>query len=111
MRVLVKMRTSDHRPLLLDTKQRRDRLVPLQFENMWLVHMNFCSLVNKWWRKMYSDCGGYMFFKKLQFVKQNLEKWNKEVFSSIEVKQSSFILELEDLDKKEGEEGLEVEDK
>lgn len=53
---------------------------------------------------MYSDRGGYKFFKKLQLVKENLEKWNKEVFNNIEVKKSSLLLELEDLHKKEGEE-------
>lgn len=54
-----------------------------KFERIWLDHPNLVQVIEKWW---YIDVKGtamYRITKKLRNVKENIKKWNKEVFRDL----------------------------
>ncbi|XP_059078137.1 uncharacterized protein LOC131876697 [Cryptomeria japonica] len=58
---------------------------PFKFEAMWLRDNNIRNLVEQWWRhNPERPCNkAFIFFKKLQFLKEQFKKWNRESFSNI----------------------------
>lgn len=77
---------SDHYPIGVQIQDEKspDRC-PFKFEAMWLMDNNIRSLMEMWWKKSPESPGNkaFMFFKKLQFVKEQLKKWNRESFKNI----------------------------
>lgn len=58
---------------------------PFKFEAMWLRDSNIKNLVEQWWHHIPERPGNkaFIFFKKLQFLKEQFKKWNRESFSNI----------------------------
>ncbi|XP_057852131.2 uncharacterized protein LOC131062486 [Cryptomeria japonica] len=77
---------SDHFPVSL-VLQRDGVLLrcPFKAEKMWLREQGFSDQVVQWWKEALVVDGflSFQFFKKLSYVKQKLERWNKTVFRNI----------------------------
>lgn len=90
---------SDHRPIKLFPMAGDWRSRPFLFENCWLLHKNFLSLVKGWWAQC--DCQGFVGFrivKKMQFLKDQIKKWNRNVFGRLEVDKELVSKKLEEWD-------------
>ena len=59
--------------------------MPFRFENMWLKDEGFVERVQSWWGS-YNVLGAPNFFlaNKLKLLKNDLKKWNVEVFGNVE---------------------------
>ena len=60
---------------------------PFRFENMWLRVEGFIDKFKEWW-KSYSFRGkpSFVLVKKLQALKYDLNRWNKETLSNVSVR-------------------------
>ncbi|XP_059067688.1 uncharacterized protein LOC131858466 [Cryptomeria japonica] len=78
--------SSDHYPICLRIQDDSalDRC-PFKFEAMWLRDSNITNLVECWWHYILekSSNKAFIFFKKLQFLKEQFKKSNRESFSNI----------------------------
>jgi hypothetical protein len=76
---------SDHFPILLDCGNVSRGRRPFKFENMWLKEEGFVGLVKQWWDSYsFQDSSSFVLACKLKALKQDLKKWNDEVFGNIE---------------------------
>ena len=62
---------------------------------MWLSHHQFKESFESWW----TDCNvqgweGFKFMKRLNFVKNKIKIWNKEVFGDLREAKDSIVKEL-----------------
>jgi exonuclease III len=77
---------SDHWPVQLwvDTIAT-PKLKPFRFEKFWLSHPDFQEMARHWWSTVEIQKGTkmYCFQQKLKHFKQQVRKWNKEVFENI----------------------------
>ena len=51
---------------------------------------------------------GYKFLYKLKAIKRKLQRWSKEIFGDVEKQIKDAEASIEDLDRREGLEGLDV---
>lgn len=78
---------SDHCPLYFGTKTMDWGPRPFQFVNAWCYHLNFSSFIEESWKKYnVSRWGSYVVKEKLKCLKNDLNKWNGEIFGSIDTK-------------------------
>ncbi|KAG5543219.1 hypothetical protein RHGRI_016093 [Rhododendron griersonianum] len=72
---------SDHLLILLNSGGIHRGRIPFRFENMWLLSDGFVDRVGIWWNN-YSVSGkpSFVLAKKLKLLKEDLRKWNFEVF-------------------------------
>lgn len=75
---------------------------------MWLQHKSFNEIISSWWN-IYG-WAAYRFLQKLKFIKQNLKKWNKDVFGSLTQQKTALSQQIERLDIEESALGLSKED-
>ena len=90
---------SDHFPIVLEGGSfQRDRR-PFRFENMWLKDEGFIERVRSWWES-YNVLGALSFVlaNKLKLLKNDLKKWNVEVFGNAEDRMRKLWQELSDLE-------------
>ncbi|XP_057847249.1 uncharacterized protein LOC131057072 [Cryptomeria japonica] len=77
---------SDHYPICLKIQDdsASDRC-SFMFEAMWLRDSNIKNLVECRWHYILKKSGNkaFIFFEKLQFLKEQFKKWNREFFSNI----------------------------
>jgi hypothetical protein len=61
------------------------KLKPFIFEKFCLSHPDFQELARHWWStvKIQQGTRMYCFWQKLKYFKQQVCKWNKEVFGNI----------------------------
>ena len=77
---------SDHWPLQLEASLiGKPRNSPFRFENVWLMHSDFLTNVEKWWKEELHLQGTKMFLlhHKLKHIKGRLKEWNKNEFGNI----------------------------
>lgn len=76
---------SDHMPILLDSGGIQQGRSPFRFENMWLLSEGFVERVGEWWNS-YPVMGkpSFILAKKLKLLKEDLRKWNCELFGRLE---------------------------
>ncbi|KAG5553365.1 hypothetical protein RHGRI_011291 [Rhododendron griersonianum] len=93
---------SDHIPILLDSGGIRQGSTSFRFENMWLSSEGFVDRVSKWWGN-YSILGtpSYVLAKKLKLLKEDLHKWNSEVFGRLEFQKAKCIGDIQHWDGEE----------
>jgi hypothetical protein len=75
------------------------KLKPFIFEKFWLSHPNFQELTRHWWSTAETQRGTKMYFfqQKLKHFKQQVRKWNKEVFGNIFQERKILEQKLENL--------------
>lgn len=85
---------------------------PFKFEKMWLRVEGFKDLVSGWWNSALVRNGNkaYIFFKKLQFLKECLKRWNQKSFRNIFVEKLKLEETLRNLCFKNIEEGMTYQD-
>ncbi|KAM1060262.1 hypothetical protein TB1_024191 [Malus domestica] len=99
--------TSDHCPIELDTSKVTWGPGPFRFENSWLQHPDFRNNLKEWWLSaIVEGWEGYKFSSKLKIIKKKLQSWSKEVFGDTERNLKEAHAKLEEIDFKEGREGL-----
>ena len=76
---------SNHFPIVLEGGSFQRGRRPFRFENMWLKDEGFVERVRSWWES-YNVLGAPNFFlaNKLKLLKNDLKKWNVEVFGNVE---------------------------
>jgi len=101
---------SDHCPILVESSVVGRGHGAFKFENMWLKVKGFVEKVQQWWiRYCFTGSPSFFLAQKLKALKEDLKKWNKEVFGNLAFKKS-LLFELFGLDVKEGILGLLHED-
>jgi len=74
---------------------------------MWLKVEGFSNLVKKWWEEVEVEgFASFVIVRKLKFVKEELKKWNKEVFGDIKLRKYKLLYSVNVLDVKEESDGL-----
>ncbi|XXG47158.1 hypothetical protein AAC387_Pa02g1843 [Persea americana] len=82
-------------PKILDWGPR-----PFRFDNCWLLHRGFLDLARPWWcQANVEGYTGYRVCKKLRVLKENIKRWNREVFGRVNESRDIFASLVEDLDK------------
>ena len=75
----------DHGPIILDTEYTQQfRHRPFRFDWMWTTHPDCAILINLAWCKCYEGSYAYILRKKIATIRDDLRKWNKEVFGIVE---------------------------
>lgn len=103
---------SNHSPILLQGGVSGSGPKPFRFQLMWLLHLGFKELVDRWWHSFEVDGpSGQKFRQKLKLLREKLRAWNKDTFGNVEVRKASFLEEIRLIDDKEETSGLSEEDK
>lgn len=100
---------SDHIPILMKGGEvlNHSGPLPFKFQNTWLLHPRFVELMKGWWEGFVVHGPlGQRFRMKLKGLGDVLRGWNKEVFGEIERKKKYCLDDIQRLDRKEGNEGL-----
>lgn len=74
---------------------------------MWNLHPSFKDCVKLWW----NECEvlgwkGFCFMQKLQYVKENMKRWNKSTFDLIKDKKNKIWEDIQAIDRKVEECGV-----
>jgi len=78
---------------------------------MWLKVEGLADLIKKWWEKEEVDgFASFVIARKLKVTKEEVKKWNKEVFGDIRFKKFNLLGSINDLDAKEESVGLSSEE-
>ena len=90
---------SDHFPIVLEGGSFQRGRMLFRFENMWLKDEGFVERVRSWW-EFYNVLGALSFVlaNKLKLLKNDLKKWNVEVFGNVEDRVRKLWKELSDLE-------------
>ena len=89
----------DHFPIVLEGGSFQRGRRPFRFENIWLKDEGFVERVRSWWDS-YNILGApsFVLANKLKFLKNDLKKWNVEVFGNVEDWVRKLWQELSDLE-------------
>ena len=98
---------SDHFPIVLEGGAFQRGRRPFRFENIWLKDEGFVKRVRSWWES-YNVLGApsFVLANKLKLLKNDLKKWNVEVFGNVEDRVRKLWQELSDLEKIEDSRAL-----
>ena len=98
---------SDHHPLLLVVGGMAGGKSSFKFKNIWLKEEGFASKVHSWWSSYeFTGTPSFVLASKLKALKEDLKKWNKEIFGDVHDKKHCKMRDILVLDVKEGREGL-----
>ena len=102
---------SDHCLILVESRVVGRGWGAFKFESMWLKVKGFVEKVQQWWTSYcFTGSPSFVLAQKLKTLKEDLKKWNKEVFGDLAFKKKSLLSELLGLDAKEDILGLSHED-
>ncbi|XP_041001721.1 uncharacterized protein LOC121247439 [Juglans microcarpa x Juglans regia] len=94
--------SSDHFPIFLDCEGIHRGRRYFKFKNMWLTADGFVEMVSAWWSSyQFNGTPSFILASKLKALKQDLKKWNLEVFGHIDNQKSTLLEELQELEGKE----------
>ncbi|GFZ14619.1 hypothetical protein Acr_24g0008090 [Actinidia rufa] len=104
---LIDLPLEDHNPLFLAGGGMSSGSAPFRFENMWLQVEGFKDLITKWWQG-YSVYGSpsYCLARKLRLLKEDLKRWNIEIYGRVETRLANLTEELKVLESKKNSPGL-----
>jgi hypothetical protein len=90
---------SDHTPILLTRGGSQNGKLSFKFENMWLKVEGFVDKVRDWWGSFsFEGSPSFVLAKKLQALKGEIKKWNREEFGNVGARTKAWAEELELLD-------------
>jgi hypothetical protein len=102
---------SDHTPIILTRGGLQNRKRSFKFENMWLKEEGFVDKVRDWWGSFsFEGYPSFVLAKKLQALKGEIKKWNREVFGNVGDRNKAWAEELDLLDSYEVDRGLSEEE-
>ncbi|KAG6626954.1 hypothetical protein CIPAW_15G089100 [Carya illinoinensis] len=86
---------SYHFPLLLDCGGLSEGRRYFKFENMWLKADGFTEKISSWWASyQFTGTPSYVLARKLKALKNDLKKWNLEVWGNINDQRDKLFTEL-----------------
>ncbi|MCH90117.1 transposon TX1 putative 149 kDa protein, partial [Trifolium medium] len=92
---------SDHCPLVVRFSHGDWGPRPFRFNNHWLEHKDFKSLVESYWRNSnYSGWMAYVLKEKLKGLKTVIKEWNRQSYGAVDAKIEKLISEISMLDVK-----------
>lgn len=98
---------SNHFRITLERAKLERGNVPFKFENMWLKAKGFSNLIKKWCEEVEVEgFASLVLARKLKFVKEELKKWNKEVFGDVKLRKYKLLDFVNALDMKEESDAL-----
>ncbi len=102
MQKLLPKPISDRTPIMLEVGGMNGGKRAFKFENMWLKDPEFVNKVRGWWSS-YSFRGtpSYVLSQKLKALKEDLKKWNKQVFGDVGLRRQQLECDLQSFDEKE----------
>ncbi|GKV34792.1 hypothetical protein SLEP1_g43134 [Rubroshorea leprosula] len=102
---------SDHCAIILKTRVTDWGPRPFRVLDVWQQHLDFKKFVEDNWNEMEVDgFAGYRYLQKLKMLKKFLKGWNKEVFGDVEAQFQDAIDKVAQIDMKNEEADLEVEE-
>jgi hypothetical protein len=103
---------SNHTPMLLTRGGIHNGKHFFKFENMWLKEEGYVDKVRDWWGSFFFEGSpSFVLARKLQALKGEIKKWNREVFGDTGARNKAWAEELELLDSYEEGRGLLEEEK
>ena len=103
---------SDHFPIVLEGGSFHRGRRPFRFENMWLKDEGFVERVRSWWESYHvHGAPSFVLANKLKLLKNDLKKWNVEVFGNVEERGKQLWKDLSVLVTIEDSRGLTEEEK
>lgn len=89
----------DHCPIFLEIKARDWGLKPFRYFNMWSTHPDFKDFVcRKWDSYRINGWGSFIIKEKLKLLKEDLKKWNAEIFGKVENNIEKLRQDIQQLD-------------
>nr|XP_023922896.1 uncharacterized protein LOC112034312 [Quercus suber] len=102
----------DHFPIVLEGGSLHWGRRPFRFENMWLKDEGFMERVRSWWESYHlHGASSFVLANKLKLLKNDLKKWNVEVFGNVEERGKQLWNDLSVLETIEDSHGLTEEEK
>ena len=102
---------SDHHPIMVEAGGMATGKSSFKFENMWLKEAGFVDKVQDWWAAyVFEGTPSFLLASKLKALKGDLKTWNRTVFGDVRFWRHCKMGELLDLDVKEGNGGLSLEE-
>lgn len=102
---------SDHCPLMIRCQNVDWGPKPFKSRNCWLLEPSFVELVKFGWNSASPQgWGAFAFKEKLKALKQHIKQWDKENVGNLERKSKEIVKCLNDLDIKEEDEDLSLEE-
>ncbi|XP_070677899.1 uncharacterized protein [Malus domestica] len=103
----------DFNDFIQDTKLKDLELLNAQFTRSNFREEPVCRKLDKFLfsvgcEEIFPEVEGYKFLSKLKTIKRKLQRWSKEIFDDIEKDIKEAEASIEDLDRREGMEGLDV---
>ena len=93
---------SNQCPLLLEAGVVRLGQSAFKFENMWLKVEGFVDRVKHWWDGYsFEGSPSFILAQKLNALKADLKKWNREEFGDLAFRKKNLLTELMGLDVRE----------
>ena len=103
---------SDHFPIVLEGGSFQRGCIPFRFENIWLKDEGFVDRVRSWWDSyQVHGAPSFILASKLKFLKDDLKRWNVEVFGHVEVWIKKLWKDLSVLENMEESRGLSAEER
>ncbi|GKV07275.1 hypothetical protein SLEP1_g19071 [Rubroshorea leprosula] len=97
----VRRSISDHCAIILKSRNVDWGPKPFRALDVWQQHPEFRDfVVAKWENLQIEGWAAFKCQKKLQLLKEECKRWNKEVFGNVEVRYESLLQQIEMLDKK-----------
>jgi hypothetical protein len=92
----------DHAPIVLMRGCERIGKSAFKSENMWLKEEGFVDKVKSWWSSFYfMGSPSFILAQKLRALKEEIKRWNREVFGNVGARNKAWAEELESLDRSE----------
>ena len=102
----------DHTPIMLNYGGLRVGPTLFKFEYMWFREEGFLERVKGWWESYRVEgAPSFSLTKKLKLLKEDIKRWNKEIFVEVGNRIARLLEDLKALDKKKGRVGLGEEEK
>lgn len=103
---------SDHHPIMVEVGGMASGKSSFKFEKMWLKEAGFVDKVQERWAAyVFEGTPSFVLASKLKALKGDLKTWNRTVFGDVCFRRQCKMSELLDLDVKEGNGGLSLEEK